>query len=887
MHMKKFYRNLGLIFLSALTAACTCAAFSACSKKDDNDNSGAGDYVEIPAESVAGKWDEYNGVKLAFVDEEAYNDGEIDESKVLPELNCKLGEKYYMVVDFDIRAPYDNDGRESVTAEVKIQPAAAVSATIQETNSGKVSEETNGDIREIKANYKIPEKADSPRNMRLVIQLEALERNLASVDVSFECTGNFQAVKTSEIEKSAVIGYTEELEYKLENDSYTITGVSDVTVKHLVIPSIINNRRITDIKEYAFNDLQDIEIIAISSCIKNIGKRAFLGNNGVSSLDTIEVDVKNTVYKSIDNCLLSIDGKQLILGCKNSIIPDTVTSIEDCAFHTCNGLKDIVIPDSVSSIGNSAFLNCEIENAVIPAVACKFIKNNNLKTVEITSGESIGYEALSECKNLSLVTMADSVISIGEKAFYESNITEINLSNNLQTIDKWAFYSCGLKDIIIPNSVTNIGASAFNSSGIVNITLSENITEIKDYTFSRCYALKNIVIPNSVNSIGAHAFDTSGLIEITLSDSLNKIGTYAFYNCDDIRNITIPDSVTYIASEAFKSCYFYNVNAPALACYYLPKNSSLKTVNITSGRSLTSFALSGCSGITSITISDSVTSIGDYAFRNCSRLTSILIPDSVTDLGWGIFTGCENLKKVSIPYLYRKEQGHFGRFFGASTYTDNANYVPPSVEEVVITNETIIGENAFYGCNGLTSISIPDSVTNIGYQAFYGCYNLRYYEYEGCRYLGNKQNNYVVLMNVIDENITSCKINNNTKIIYDCAFTHKDLLSSIVIPNSVTSIGRRAFSGCSGLTSVIIPDGLTSIEPQTFECCDGLKSITIPKDVTSIGYWAFSHCSGLTVVTFSGTQDQWIEIEKGQSWDYDTGNYTVHCTDGDLTKAES
>ena len=145
---------------------------------------------------------------------------------------------------------------------------------------------------------------------------------------------------------------------------------------------------------------------------------------------------------------------------------------------------------------------------------------------------------------------------------------------------------------------------------------------------------------------------------------------------------------------------------------------------------------------------------------------------------------------------------------------------------------TSIGEEAFCCCISLTSVSIPDGITSIGDRAFDSCSSL----------------------------------------------------TRITISNSVTSIGEEVFYGCDSLTSITIPDGVTSIGNWSFEHCNSLKSITIPHNLTSIGSCAFNQCSSLTDIKFSGTKEQWNAIKKDYGWNDNTGDYTIHCTDGDIAK---
>ena len=191
-----------------------------------------------------------------------------------------------------------------------------------------------------------------------------------------------------------------------------------------------------------------------------------------------------------------------------------------------------------------------------------------------------------------------------------------------------------------------------------------------------------------------------------------------------------------------------------------------------------------------------------------------------------------------------------------------------------------IGDFAFSGCTGLTSVTIPDSVTSIGYSAFS---NTLWYnnQPDGLVYAGKVAYKYKGTM----PSNTSIVLKEGTLGITDFAFYYCSELTSITIPDSVTSIGNRAFYDCKGLTSIIIPDSVTSIGYETFYNCTRLTSVTIGNGVTSIGYWAFGHCTGFTSITFNGTKAQWNAISKSGSWDAGTGNYTIHCTDGDIPKS--
>ena len=333
-----------------------------------------------------------------------------------------------------------------------------------------------------------------------------------------------------------------------------------------------------------------------------------------------------------------------------------------------------------------------------------------------------------------------------------------------------------------------------------------------------CYGVwdtaKDLIIPEEVTDkkgqtykvtgIGNRAFYNRSSLTVTIPNSVTEIGFDAFCNCLSLTAITIPNSVIKIGSSAFERC-------SSLTSVTIP-NSVTKIDNST---------FSGCSSLTSVTIGNSVTEIGQNAFRDCSSLTSVTIPNSVTKIGDSAFSGCSSLTSVTIPDSVT-EIGNY-TFYNCSSLTS-----------VAIGNSvTKIGDGAFYVCTSLTSVTIPNSVTEIGDSAFGGC---------------NK------LTAVYISDITAwCNISFGAYSANPLVYSHNlylngNLITDLIIPDSVTRISDYAFWECSSLTSVTIPNSVTEIGSSAFYVCRNLKELTLPESVTEIGSDAFWQ-SGLTELT--------------------------------------
>ena len=481
-------------------------------------------------------------------------------------------------------------------------------------------------------------------------------------------------------------------------------------------------------------------------------------------------------------------------------------------------------------------------------------------TVEVTSsGSSQNDKRFGEDiiipSSVSFNETTYTVTTIGERAFYESCLASVTFPETLIFIENRAFYWClWLTSVSFPNTckLTTIGEEAFaHCSALTSVIFPESVTSIEKNAFIHCSTLTSVAFPKTLTIIEKNAFSwCSALTSLTFpSDgALTTIGEGAFFYCESLISLTFPASLITIEKAAFSDCSSLKSvvfpetgllseiksqafwHCQSLSSVILPKDCNLTTIvdelfiwcpltSITLPNSLTIIgnnAFAHCSALTSITLPESLTTIGRQAFTWCSALTSLIFPESITTIGEVAFWNCDALTSVYIPETCNLTTIERMAFCECRALTNIT--LPKSL--------TTIGEQAFNGCSSLPSVTLPESVTSIGEKAFYDC-----------------------------DALTSLTFPESLVSVEEMAFYDCDALTSIIFPESLRAIGRWAFCSCDVLTSVIFPKNckINTIDNRAFSGCTFLTSVVFPESLTAIGEESFYGCSRLTLITNKST----------------------------------
>ena len=395
-------------------------------------------------------------------------------------------------------------------------------------------------------------------------------------------------------------------------------------------------------------------------------------------------------------------------------------------------------------------------------------------------------------------------------------------------------------DIVIPDmvtynnreyTVTEIGNYAFLScADVTSVEIPESVHEIGEYAFKDCSNLTAVNIPEGVQILNKWSFaNCSSLEAIDIPESVTEIGVCVFYQCSSLASISIPSNVVKIGASSFEDTPWFNEQPDGLV--YIGNVAYKYKGQIPYGTEISiregTVCISGecfwewqCTGLTAITIPNTVTSIGFGAFYNCGRLTSVTLPNSLVEIESSAFAHCSSLTSMVIPSSVKSMECPIFDLCTSleSIVVESGNTVYDSRDNcnaIIRTSDNVLIE----GCKGTT---FPEGIKAIGRSAL-----------------------------------------SNTR------------LASVVLPNSLKSIYDYAFQDCDSLTSIVIPDSVTSIGAYAFRMCYNLTTVSLGSSVRSVGTEAFADMRKLTDMYCYATQVPYASTTAFKNSNVDE-NATLH-----------
>ena len=584
----------------------------------------------------------------------------------------------------------------------------------------------------------------------------------------------------------------------------SFTVPANVTVLHNYIlaecpnlTSVTFHDGITELKQYVFKASAQLTDIVLPTYVTKIGSDCFYGT-AITTMDLSNIKITSAISNLFRDCtkLTSV-----------TLHPDS-TAMGNYFFAGCTSLETVTIPSGIKYLGTYTFQGCTALKEITLPSAMTLIGTS----ATAASNSSAAY-TFQDCTSLTTVNGLEKITKMSKGVFAGcTSLAEVNLAACTQ-IGYENFMGCtALKNVVLPK-VTSVGANAFDG----------------------CTSLESIEIGAKVTTVGKYAFgNCPKLTTVTMNDTSTSVGTYAFAGCTSLKEFAIPSGVSSLGEGTFDGC-------TALT------SVTQKTLKLTT---IGKYAFRNCTAYTNAVLPTTVKTINDFAFVD-SGITSIQIPKTVTSMNGSAFAGCKNLTSVTVAAdsTYFKV-GTDGAIYSADG-TKLVYYPVNSASDVAdLRNLGIkeIGKYAFAGNLKVKTIYLPDDMVEIADYAFAECTTLVTFimpdtleiigdhAFDGCTSLAD------------------IKLSANLKTINTYAFANCLALTEVTIPEGVTDLANYVFDG-SGITKINLPATLKTIGTYVFRNTANLGDVVIPTSVYSIGNYAFNG-SGLTSFTWKGTTDE-------------------------------
>ena len=541
------------------------------------------------------------------------------------------------------------------------------------------------------------------------------------------------------------------------------------------------------------------------------------------------------------------------------MIGSDVYSIGSHAFSDCIHLSSVSIPERLYYIGISAFSGCSSLTDV-------FFSGTETRwnMLDIADHNDLLFSAALHCTGHAMIldrgTCGDDLTwTVDEDGLLVISgtgpMTDYELDDHQWSTAPWYSLHKEIYQVIIQPGVTSIGSFAFiNCYGLIRASLPEGLVSIGNSAFYFC-SLRDFLLPTSLTRIGENAFDRCDLTDVyyagTVEDWFSVQGVHSDAFADAVLHCS-DATVTAHGTCGEQTVWWLDENG----LLTIGGSGDMEHYGTVAENVINSPWFSHINDITSVAIGENVTGIGVSAFAMAVNLQSVTIPAGVTSIAPWAFHGCSGLTEILVDggstsfvsvdgVLYTKDMSELVCYPAGKAGTSYD--IPGSV--------TVVRASAFWGCESLTAISIPNGVTTIGDQGFSRCGVLRFDIPDSVTSIGT----YAF---AVCDSLTGVHLPAGLTELPDNIFFWSQNLYDVTIPGSVTSIGSGAFSG-TNIRILTLPEGITSIGEKVFQSCFQLQIINIPQSVISIGNNAFADCYNLSVIVYDGTQEQWNQINIG------------------------